>query len=439
MLQEAQQGCFSLLLTKEVSRFSRNILDTIAYTRQLRQFGVGVLFLSDGIDTRDVDAELRLSIMGSIAQEESRRTSARVKWGQARRMEQGVVFGRSLLGYTVQDGQLAIEPRGAAIVREIFYLYGVEKKGTSEIARALGAAGYLTSRGSTVWSNSHIIKILRNEKYVGDLVQKKSITPDYLSHEKKYNHGEEPLIILRDHHEPIVSRALWETVQAELKRRSKRKAVRGAAAKYPFSGKIWCGVCGAAFVSRQRRRRDGTSYRRWTCGNAAAGGEARCGIGWSVTDNAVYDMVHQVLENIPLDRERVAAVTAESIAAAYAQPERGMLARCRQSEVVRLEEKRMQALDAFLEGRFTDEELHALTERYDKRLAALQKQSAQPETMQCDCIERYLRSVLCGKVQSEAFCRALVERLVVQSDGTAVLWLKNLPEPWEFRVRRGTE
>lgn len=439
MLQEARQGCFSLLLTKEVSRFSRNILDTIAYTRQLRQLGVGVLFLSDGIDTRDVDAELRLSIMGSIAQEESRRTSARVKWGQARRMEQGVVFGRSLLGYTVQDGRLVIEPRGAAIVREIFYQYGIEKKGTSEIARALIAMGCCTSRGSTVWSNSHIIKILRNEKYVGDLVQKKSITLDYLSHEKKYNHGEEPLIILRNHHEPIVSRALWETVQAELKRRSKRKAVRGAAVQYTFSGKIWCGVCGAAFVSRERRRRDGTTYRRWMCGNAAAGGKEQCSIGWSVTDDAVYDMMHQALENIPFDRDRLAAVTAECIAAAYAQPEREILARSRRTEAAQLKEKRVQALDAFLEGRFTDEELHALTERYDKRLAALHTQSAQMENVQRDRVEGYLRSVLCGRVQSKAFCRTLIERIVVQPDGTAALWLKDLPEPWVFRVRRGTE
>ena len=211
-------GKFRLILTKEVSRFSRNILDTIAYTRELRALGVGVLFLNDGIDTREPDAELRLSIMGSLAQEESRKTSSRVKWGQTRRMEQGVVFGRSLLGYDVKEGRLTVNREGAEVVRLIFHKYGVEKKGSTVIARELREAGLRTHRGNAKWSGAHIVKILKNEKYVGDLVQKKTVTPDYLTHAKKYNHGEEELVILRDHHEPIVDRELFDVVQAELKK-----------------------------------------------------------------------------------------------------------------------------------------------------------------------------------------------------------------------------
>ena len=117
-------GKFNMIITKEVSRFSRNILDTIFYTRELKAFGVYVVFMNDGITTSDPDAELRLSIMGSLAQEESRKTSARVKWRQARRMEQGVVFGRSMLGYDVKDGKMTINPEGAEIVRLIFHKYG---------------------------------------------------------------------------------------------------------------------------------------------------------------------------------------------------------------------------------------------------------------------------------------------------------------------------
>ena len=120
-------GRFQLIITKEVSRFSRNILDTISFTRDLKRLGVGVLFMNDGINTLEPDAELRLSIMGSIAQEESRKTSSRVKWGQTRQMERGVVFGRSLLGYDVKDGILTINPEGAELVRLIFHKYGIEK------------------------------------------------------------------------------------------------------------------------------------------------------------------------------------------------------------------------------------------------------------------------------------------------------------------------
>lgn len=110
MISDAQMGKFSLIITKEVSRFPRNILDTIHYTRELKSNGVGVLFMNDGINTLEPDAELRLSFMGSIAQEASRKTSSRVKWGQTRQMERGVVFGRSMLGYDVKNGAMTINP-----------------------------------------------------------------------------------------------------------------------------------------------------------------------------------------------------------------------------------------------------------------------------------------------------------------------------------------
>ena len=163
--------------------------------------------------------------MGSLAQEESRKTSSRVKWGQTRRMEQGVVFGHSLLGYDVKDGHLTVNRVGAEVVKLIFYKYGVEKKGTTVIARELQEAGFCTYQGSTAWSTSHLVKILKNEKYVGDLVQKKTITPDYLTHAKKYNHGEEELVTIRNHHEPIIDRALWDVVQRELEKRNRHGAL----------------------------------------------------------------------------------------------------------------------------------------------------------------------------------------------------------------------
>ena len=113
------------------------------------------------------------------------------------------------------------------------------------------------------WAGSHIIKILRNEKYVGDLVQKKTYTPDYLTHAKKYNHGEEPMVELQDHHEPIIDRELWNVVQAELARRNPHgEQPFGHSNRYIFSGKIKCGECGASFVSRKKKRKDGSVYDR---------------------------------------------------------------------------------------------------------------------------------------------------------------------------------
>ena len=209
MIACACNGDFDTVITKEISRFARNTLDSIYYTRELKKYGVGVIFMNDGINTLDGDAELRLAILASIAQEESRRTSERVKWGQKRQMEQGVVFGRSMLGYDVKNGRMTVNEAGAEVVRLIFHKFVHEGKGTHIIARELEAAGILPMRASA-WSNTVILRILRNEKYCGDLVQKKTYTPDYLSHEKKYNRGEESFVILKDHHVPIVSRALFE-------------------------------------------------------------------------------------------------------------------------------------------------------------------------------------------------------------------------------------
>lgn len=209
MINTAKQGHIDLIITKEISRFARNIFDSIYYTRELKRYGVAVFFLNDGIYTLDKDAELRLALLSSIAQEESRKTSERVKWGQRQRMEQGIVFGRSMLGYDVYNGQLFINSEGAEIVKNIFEKFVVEGKGTCKIARELNEKKIPSMHGKT-WSNSVILRILRNEKYCGDLVQKKTFTPDYLSHKKKYNNGEEDFIVIKNHHEAIISRELFE-------------------------------------------------------------------------------------------------------------------------------------------------------------------------------------------------------------------------------------
>lgn len=200
MIACAKNGDFDLIVTKEISRFARNTLDSIFYTRDLKKCGVGVIFLNDNINTLDGDAELRLAILSSIAQEESRKTSERVKWGQKCQMEQGVVFGRSMLGYDVKNGRMFINEEGAKIVRLIFYKFAEEGKGVHVIARELLEAGISPMRAKE-WQSSVILRILRNEKYCGDLVQKKTYTPDFLSHEKKYNRGQEEFVIIRNHHE----------------------------------------------------------------------------------------------------------------------------------------------------------------------------------------------------------------------------------------------
>ncbi len=252
MLHAAELGQIDLIVTKEVSRFTRNTVDALQITRELRRRGVGVLFLNDSLDTRTNDGELRLTIMSSVAQDESRKTSERSKWGQMRSMEKGVVFGGSLLGYDVIGGKMTVNPEGAEVVRLIFHKYLQERKGCSTIARELREAGILSSKGNCLWSSATVTKILKNEKYCGDLIQKKTYTPDFLTHEKKYNHGKEPLVALKDHHEAIIDRETWQAVQRELSRRNRVTGCGGHGNRYPLSGKIRCGECGKSFSPYQK-------------------------------------------------------------------------------------------------------------------------------------------------------------------------------------------
>ena len=267
MMKDAEAHAFDLILTKEVSRFARNTLDALRCTRMLKELNIGVVFLLDNICTLDADAELRLTIMASLAQEESRKTSERVKWGQKRQMEKGVVFGRDLLGYRVSDGKIEVEPNGAETVRLIFHKFTKENKGISAIARELTASGIPTFTGKTDWRHGTVLKILQNEKYCGDLVQKKTYTPNYLTHEKRQNHGNEPLVRQISHHEPLVSRRVWNAAQERLCER-KEKKVPGGSVRYPLSGKIICGFCGKPFAARTKVQKSGACP-SWQCRNPA--------------------------------------------------------------------------------------------------------------------------------------------------------------------------
>ncbi len=324
MVACAANGDFDLIITKEISRFARNTLDSIYYTRELKKHGVGVIFLNDNINTLDGDAELRLAIMSSIAQEESRRTSERVKWGQKRRMEQGVVFGRSMLGYDVKDGKMYINEEGAGIVRLIFHKFVDEGKGTHVIARELREEGVRPMRAKE-WQNTVILRILRNEKYCGDLVQKKTYTPDFLSHQKKYNQGQEEFVIIKDHHEPIISRELFDKANRILDLKSGSQNGKSKYSnRYPFSGKIKCGRCGAGYVARYKTRKDGSRYKSWRCYEAAAhgrlhidkaGNQAGC-FGESIrNEDAVY-LLYLVCRELKIDRQKIADSLIKTIAAA---------------------------------------------------------------------------------------------------------------------------
>lgn len=446
MIRDARQHRFDRILTKEVSRFSRNILDTISYTRDLKRLGIGVLFLSDGIDTMEPDAELRLSIMASIAQEESRKTSARVKWGQTRRMEQGVVFGRSMLGYDVKDGRMTVNPQGAEIVRLIFHKYVRERKGTFTIARELREAGIKTLRGSPDWRNTVILKILRNEKYCGDLKQKKTYTPDYLTHRKQYNHGQEEFVCIRNHHEPIIDRPLWEAAQEELSRRDTDGTFgSGHGNRYPLSGKIRCAGCGRCFVSRMRKRRDGTGYRTWRCASGAEGGHS-CDVGYQFRDDAAMEMLRQTLAMLPIHREAAAnSITGQILGALRAAREDGWeRGENLRRELAGVVEKKKRMLDAFAAGSVSRQDMVLMNGEYDGKIArltqALEDEKKRDSSLEAldfaATIQEKVCDIVYGRTATDGFCGNLLQSVTVFPDRRLEVRLRGLPGKWVFRLEQ---
>jgi len=245
MIADAEQGKIDLILTKEVSRFARNTVDTLSFTRRLSAIDVGVIFTNDNIDTREKDGELRLTIMASIAQEESRKMSERVKWGKRRQIEAGFVLGnKAMLGYRITNGVMEIEPEEAALVKRIFSMYLHEKMSFYSIANTLNSEGVLTIKGNA-WQMGGVATVLKNDKYVGDLTQGVYTTTDYLTGKRIKDYSDEKLVRIQNHHEGIVSREMWDGVQAEIKKRGALFCEgRKHSTKNWFAGKVICGKCG---------------------------------------------------------------------------------------------------------------------------------------------------------------------------------------------------
>ena len=442
MISDAHRGKFQIIITKEVSRFSRNILDTIHYTRELKTLNIAVLFMNDGINTMDPDAELRLSIMASIAQEESRKTSSRVVWGQTRQMEKGVVFGHSMLGYDVRNGHIMINPEGAEIVKWIFQKYAIEQVSTAEIVRGLTAKGWPTASGSTQWTPSAIHKILKNEKYVGDLIQKKSYTPDFLTHKKKRNRGEQPLIRIENHHEPIVSREVWEKAQERRSKNNKHDSTQsGHSSRYAFSGKIRCGECGSSFVVRKKYLKDGTVVRRWCCGRAAQLGRCACDVGRLVRDDDAMQMMQSAIAALPMDRkpilENVSRLALDAIRTsehASADNLQYLYHRIEQAK-----RKKEAAMDSYLSGEFTKTEMLAMKLRYDElldglheRLTTVESHLKNDTTALKTSIEARIAAILNGEIQNEIFYKIMLQSLTVYKDRHMELRLNHLQHVFQF-------
>lgn len=275
MVADALDGQIDLIVTKSVSRFARNTVDSLTTVRQLKEKGIEIWFEEQNIYTLDSKGELLITIMSSLAQEESRSISENVTWGQRKRMADGKVNlpYKQFLGYEKgEDGLPKIVEEEAETVRMIFRWF-IQGKTPSAIAKRLAESGILSPAGKETWQVATVKSILSNEKYKGDALLQKKFTVDFLTKKQKVNEGEVPQYYVENSHPAIIEPDEFDAVQAEIERR--KKLGRPCGCNSPFSAKIVCGDCGGYFGSKVWG--SNTKYRRvvWRC-NDKNKGEQKC-------------------------------------------------------------------------------------------------------------------------------------------------------------------
>lgn len=370
MIADAEAGVFDFVITKEISRFARNTLDSIYYTRLLKSKQIGVYFINDNINTLDSDSELRLTIMASIAQEESRKTSERVKWGQKRSMEKGVVFGTKVYGYYLTNGQLEINPEEAEVVKLIYFKYLTEGKGVNIIARELDASGTPTPTRIKHWTHATLLRILKNEKYTGTLKQKKQITTDYLNHSRKRNEGEEDFIIIENNHPLIIENDMFNKVQEEILRRRKFKFDKTKYSnRYSFSGKLVCGFCKTRFKRRINNPRAKTPQTVWECGISVRHGKEKinqAGVKIGCNSKAISEKVIEnaflcVLEDFIIDKPKIIESIESSLKKALSEAGQDQKqAEKLQAMIDRTQSKKKKLVELFMDNMISKDEFNSM-------------------------------------------------------------------------------
>lgn len=454
MIADCEDGKIDLILTKEVSRFARNTVDTLNYTRKLSDLKIGVIFMNDGIDTRDKDGELRLTIMSSIAQEESRKISERIKWGMKKRMEDGVVLGCGrIYGYKVVNGNLEIVPEEAEIVKQIFHSYLYDGKGSSAIAHDLEEQGIPTLK-NRVWSPQHVLKILNNEKYVGDLTQWKVYKPNILAEKTKINRGDNPealLITVRNHHEGIISREVWDAVQEERRRRGwLTREGKKHSQSFWLSGKMVCGKCGYSFILSgssqkpvcQLRCRNRALYGKDS--HVAMNGELIGCDAHTVDERVVYKSLQTILGQLNDLRDELEKQMRKEIKQLILVQKKVDVTPLKQ-EIEKLENKKHKAIDLMLDDLISKDDLKKQTEIYDNEIARLTEEIAKNQDIAAKhdsqmaeinkAIEN-MRKLADSDADSKEFYRSLLKQIVVPDYKLLEIYLYGIP--FGFRVEYTT-
>lgn len=393
MIEDATLGKIDLILTKEISRFSRNTVDSIKYTEYLLKNGVIVYFLSDNLNTIQEDAEFRLTIMSSLAQDEVRKLSERVKFGVNRMIKDGKLIGGNLTGYFKKNGRYEINPKEAPLIEYLFTTYASGSIGLKKIGEELATMGYLNSKGQP-YSQTSLAKFLTNPRYKGYYTARLTEVEDYKTHKKKKVPKEKQVIYKDERIPAIVSEELWDKANLLHEKRKKLPSRHVLNAeehikKYKYSCKLYCKDCGAVFI------RNGGSNRAnnpvWACRTYKVDGVSKCAspnIKESYLDKVFIDLFTNFIKN---KKQYITLVLNEyrNIIESYSSD---FDIEEVNSKITSIEKQKDKLLDLSIKGMIDDFEFKKRNDKFNVELFNLQKQL--DEHSQSDLEEERLKKKL---------------------------------------------
>ena len=442
MVEDAAEDKFDLVITKEISRFARNTLDSIQFTRQLLGCGVGVFFQNDNINTLDEDSELRLSIMSSIAQDELRKLSSRVKFGHQQAIKDKVVLGNSrIFGYVKDGGRLIIDESEAAMVRELFELYATGQYSMKQIETIFWEKGYRNHNGNKI-AHTTMSNMIANPKYKGYYVGNKVRVIDMFSKKQKFLPPEEWVMFKDETGEivpAIVSEDVWDAANAVLKRRSDDVKSRQGICNHAnlLTGKLFCTCCGTSYYRRDSKDKQGNVNSKWVCSGKIKNGADSC-VSFAIYENEIKPLLFEAFQETEVN---VAALMDEYMEMYRSLDEDNQIPKQIQQQKQRLDitqKKKSKLLEYNVTGQLSDADFLAMNKQCsdeikdaESQILELEKQLFSREEFRrhMDAIRNALdaarRDAASGMITNE-FVDKYIDKILVtpEEDGSARLDIK---------------
>lgn len=451
MLRDAKLGKIDMIITKEISRFARNTLDSIQYTRELLSYGVCVWFQNDGINTIDDDSEFRLTIMAGVAQDEIRKLSSRVKFGHAQSIKNGVVLGHRMYGYSNNQGKLELIPEEADMVRMIFedYASGIS---TPRIEKKLWDMGYRSLKGGKI--NRDVIKnIIRNPKYKGYYCGGKVKVVDMFTKKQEFLPQSEWIMFKDDGSRvpQIIDETTWEKANAYLRERGEAIKSRRTSFKNEniFTGKLFCANDGAPYWMKQHYIR-GKEDVRWVCSYKIKNGAASCdsfGLAESELKEVIADLINESSENIDNILKEYFEILQSTIK--NIPDNKSEISRL-EKQIETLKQKREKILEYNLDGKISDDEFISRNKEYVKQIKQTEShirelqniKSPEPVEIQLSAIKEQLEKLkgvtpkdINRQIVNELFEKITVEPLAATCATLTFQLRSGSLEKWGFPLR----